>query len=408
LDGIEESLHVAYGSTETSVHFENVLSVAIVFQNAMAIGYFDLNGFDGPNVKLYGKNVCKSMKIKINNDGSISTSGEDIASLDSPIWLGPPSLAGKYVAIVPGDEVSFHFEGTTTSFDFPDNEIVKNMFYSYNGEPLPTIEIPNGALKGVFSVSPTKHVRFSKGNLQYLGSEPQPYWQFAEQQYNSLKLTSGQNSYALNVDRDLFGWIFSGLMDDNYPWNIVANGPSYGPSGQHETLEGFWDWGYNAIANGDVPNMNWRTLSGGPDGEWKYLINDRRISIINQNGVLENQVSFGFGSILIDGVNIEGIFLLPDNFILPAGISFENAPQSNNVFNIDQWGALENAGVVFLPKAGRRNKTDVTIDGGYYWSKTGCKKIAYAYHLSFSETLNACDSSKIFQGNSVRLVLDVD
>ena len=39
---------------------------------------------------------------------------------------------------------------------------------------------PVGAINGLFSVSATQQVYFSKGNLQYIGSAATPYWQFAE------------------------------------------------------------------------------------------------------------------------------------------------------------------------------------------------------------------------------------
>lgn len=47
-------------------------------------------------------------------------------------------------------------------------------------------DIPIGAINGLFSVSATKKVYFSKGNLQYIGSASTPYWKFAEHQWDYL------------------------------------------------------------------------------------------------------------------------------------------------------------------------------------------------------------------------------
>ena len=44
--------------------------------------------------------------------------------------------------------------------------------------------LPEGALPGEFSVSPTKKVRFSKGNLQY--NTATETWNFAEKQYDII------------------------------------------------------------------------------------------------------------------------------------------------------------------------------------------------------------------------------
>ena len=76
-------------------------------------------------------------------------------------------------------------------------------------------QAPTGAINGLFSVSTSKQVWFSQGNLQYIGSVGTPYWKFAENQWDYLGTTTGQNSSNHNVDRDLFGWGTSGWYNGN-------------------------------------------------------------------------------------------------------------------------------------------------------------------------------------------------
>ena len=90
-----------------------------------------------------------------------------------------------------------------------------------------TLDIPtwaNGILPGGFSVSANQQVQFSQGNLQYIGSAATPYWHFAENQWDYLGTTTGQNSSNENVDRDLFGWGTSGYNHGAIcyqPWSTV-------------------------------------------------------------------------------------------------------------------------------------------------------------------------------------------
>ena len=76
-------------------------------------------------------------------------------------------------------------------------------------------EVPVGAISGKFTINANgDQVYFSQGNLQYIGSAATPYWKFADNQWDYLGTTTGQNSSNQNVDRDLFGWGASG-------WNIL-------------------------------------------------------------------------------------------------------------------------------------------------------------------------------------------
>lgn len=243
-------------------------------------------------------------------------------------------------------------------------------------------KIPAGALSGVFSVSETTIIRFSQGNLQYVGT-----WQFAEHQWDIIGEAQADNN------RDLFGW---GTGDDP---NKVSNSNS-----DYST---FTDWGTNAITNGGNTANMWRTLT---KDEWVYLFYGRTNAA----------TLFGLGS--VNGVN--GTILLPDNWVLPAGASFTASTTqglvyqgshyynsngnnfSHNTYTKEQWSVMESAGAVFLPAAGYRYGTDVYKVGlnGSYWSATNNDTFD-AYNLFFgSNGLYPQYYSSRYSGLSVRLV----
>lgn len=246
--------------------------------------------------------------------------------------------------------------------------------------------IPEGALAGEFSVSVTKKVHFSQGNLQYVGT-----WQFAEKQWDYFGASQSNNH------RDLFRW-----GTGNAPNNVSVELSDYTT---------FTDWGTNEISNGGNATNLWRTLT---KDEWVYLFYTR-----------ENAATlFGLGN--IDGVN--GTILLPDNWVLPAGASFTASTTqgledrgsyyynssghnfSHNTYTTEQWVQMETAGAVFLPAAG----FDVTAfianvnQRGHYWSATPDEN-CYPYALIFDESaLRPLGGSSCNSGLSVRLVRNVE
>lgn len=239
--------------------------------------------------------------------------------------------------------------------------------------------IPEGAIGGVFSVSDTKKVYFSKGNLQYQSS-PSLTLRFAENQYDYI----GANNTASTGWRDLFSW---GTGDD--PTKM----------GSYDSYDTFNDWGSNAINNGgNTANSGWRTLTGGTGGEWEYLFNTRTV-----NGGTGKGYSYTSNQKVN---NVLGVVLYPDNY---TGELYTTA-QSDN------WSTFEAAGCVFLPAAGYRyqqytyfSTADVGY-GGHYWSSTpeDTEDDTIAYSIWFSGSSVATNhSDNRYIGESVRLVYDV-
>ena len=255
-------------------------------------------------------------------------------------------------------------------------------------------EQPTGI--GAFSVSASKQVTFSPGNLQYTQSTKT--WSFAENQYDYL----GEANIAIDADIladkvDLFGWSTS---TTNFGVSTSTSYTDYSGS--------FVDWGTNKIGN-DAPNT-WRTLS---KGEWMYIFYNRPNA----------QSLFALGS--VNGVN--GTIILPDNWTTPAGVSFvasttnglswqgsyyynsNGTNYGDNTYTSEQWSKMEQAGAVFLPASGKRWGTDVYDVGyiGYYWSSTEYFE-RYAYFVGFySIYLSPQDYGNRNYGFSVRLAQDL-
>ena len=133
--------------------------------------------------------------------------------------------------------------------------------------------VPDGVLPGLFSVSATRQVRFSQGNLQYQASTNT--WRFAEHQYDYVGTTQTADrygNYGGNVsgsDNRSISSTYSGWID-LFGWGTGSNPTLSSPS--FEDYGTFMDWGCNAIINGGNTVNQWRTLT---IAEWNYLLNTR-------------------------------------------------------------------------------------------------------------------------------------
>ena len=265
--------------------------------------------------------------------------------------------------------------------------------------------IPIGAINGIFSVSDMQQVYFSKGNLQYIGSASNPYWKFADNQWDYFGY-NGQNSNSATVDRDLFGWGTSGWDNGNtyyHPWDIdYSDGSLYGPLGNCDLTDTYVnsDWGvYNPISNGGNTINQWRTLT---QQEWQYLFYSR----ITASGIRYVKAK-------VNGIS--GLILLPDNWDENVySLSYTNqshASFNSNEISITQWTTLENAGAIFLPCAGYRTGTSISYSGdsGYYWSSTSTNNTGAYFSFFYWDAVGANYGLYYdrYYGRSVRLVQNV-
>ncbi|MBR3947124.1 MAG: hypothetical protein IKJ56_08520, partial [Bacteroidales bacterium] len=168
-----------------------------------------------------------------------------------------------------------------------------------------------GAIQGEFSVSATKKVYFSQGNLQYQASTS--IWRFAENQYDVIGRDNTNISSTYSGWIDLFGWGTSGWnsgANAYQPYSTSESYSDYYPGGDYtNNLTGSYanaDWGvYNKISNGGNSAGKWRTLT---NSEWNYVISNR------------TDARYLRGTATVNGVN--GLILLPDNWTLPTGVTF--------------------------------------------------------------------------------------
>ena len=259
--------------------------------------------------------------------------------------------------------------------------VVKNFVFYAQWKEKPAFTV------GEFSISDTKKVAFSPGNLQY--HPKNDTWRFAEKQTDYIGADNQYLAADYNGWIDLFGWSTDG---GTVKFGVSTSTAYAGYSGD------FVDWGVNQIGE-DAPNT-WRTLTY---DEWKYLT-DTRPNASTLMGVAQ-----------VDGVN--GLFLLPDNWECPSGITFKIGFHSDSgkdyfalhqTFTADEWILMEAAGAIFLPAAGYRSGTfanSVQYDG-YYWSATADGSDE-AYYLYFYSNHLGRSYADRYYGLSVRLVKDL-
>lgn len=387
----------AYSSSE-SLTFHNLCPlIKVVVSNRMG-NDFDLSRITVTAATSSLSGLCSATVTGSPNDHigtMVSSSASHDVSLVFPLGNRPTIGRGDrdtyiYYIVAPefggdeGEDVTITLYATTGQYaTFEKHASLRHnrmaevslTVEQWNGQVPPDPPSVDGMLPGAFSVSATLQVRFSQGNLQYQASTNT--WRFAEHQYDyvggqrrnySAGNVSGSNNQNISSTYsgwiDLFGWGTSGWNSGAVcyqPWSFSEKTSDYlsanGLTGAY--AEADWAW-HNAISNGGNTVHQWRTLTV---TEWNYLL-----SIRNE---ATNKHGFGF----INGVL--GLIILPDNWTLPLGCSFESAAiaeygnWTNNSYTLAEWAQMEIAGAVFLPAAGRRlGRTMVSnyINIGDYWS----------------------------------------
>lgn len=175
----------------------------------------------------------------------------------------------------------------------------------------------NGAMNGVFSISSTKKVVFSKGNLQYVGST----WQFAENQWDYFGASQSSSH------KDLFAYGDYSFPEDNVAWYIMSQ------------------------------------------PEWLYLYTQRSVT-----NTLSGEARFIKATI---GGTYRGVIIFPDYYVHPDGVDFTgtlfNHTGSDDytaTVSMDGWGKMEEAGAIFLPAAGYTTNGSSYGNRAYYNSTT--------------------------------------
>lgn len=229
-----------------------------------------------------------------------------------------------------------------TAYNDYNNAMVPAIVVDLSDTDIGDVGVPNpnadshGLLNGLFSVGDDKQVQFSMGNLQYRNSE----YHFAERQSFYCRSTS-QSS------------------DSSYLHDMA-----FVSSENAATI---------TIVESDT--TGWRMLSA---DEWQYLLETR------------NDAASKFGVAKVIGLT--GLVILPDNWTLPAGLTFNSGYASDsqefadiNEYTVTEWDKMEKAGAIFLPACGiiesymnsSNNWSYRRVDGqglheaGGYWTADG-------------------------------------
>ena len=320
----------------------------------------------------------------------------------------------KYISeiLIGEHKVKLHVEGFR---DYVETVLVNCEEKNLMQVEMKIVEAPEGAIKGIFSVSPTKKVYFSKGNLQYKKSTKT--WRFAERQWDFIGEKAEKVFYGGWID--LFGWGTSGYEYSKHVYDPCSTSDIiswyYAYDSKDSALynhTGIADWGYNRISNGGNKENQWRTLT---IDEWRYVIDYR----MTPSGIR-------YARAKVNGIN--GIVLFPDDWNADYyELKNANSDVINNSNNIEinykenvieknEWiNLFEPNGAVFLPAAGYKSRYTVFSVGysGYYWSSDPAhdglferKSENYANCLIFFSDQLFYSHEMRYNGESVRLVYD--
>lgn len=318
------------------------------------------------------------------NLGNLYYNGEGVEKdfVEAAKWFRLAADAGNANAQTAMGSMYYKGEGVTKSIDDAKywwqkaadqgNEMAK--------ESLKLVNKAVASSANKFSVSPTKKVRFAKGNLQYNAATKK--WRFAEHQWDYIGYANKNISPNYNGWIDLFGW-GTGLN----PTKTSENYHDYSL---------FFDWGL-AIMSG---NNNWRTLKA---VEWEYVIDKRN----TQSGIR-------YAKAIVN--NVCGVILLPDNW-KKSYYNLKNTNTAKSFFSSNrvsksEWNEhFEVNGAIFLPAAGCRWGVDLRGIGsqGHYYSSS-FESVGTAYSMGFHDDYGGIFHSNVWCnpvfGNSVRLVCD--
>ena len=244
------------------------------------------------------------------------------------------------------------------------------------------------ALSGVFTVAaddqgnPKKKVQFSKGNLWYgkAGDAGEATFNFEANQYDTTPSSSGER---VKDHISHFMWCADAKNAMTLKYDDEWKKDETFFAGKNFTVNGY---------------SGWSVLTGGDNGEWKYLI-DRKGGTLCKPGVK-----------VCGSVNC--LILLPDDWKWGEnGVGSDWLSEYSESTTV-KWSTMENAGAVCLPAAGYRTGSDGDADvyyvgsSGQYWSASprGDDRVYDLYFSSGYVGPSSNDARNMAQ--SVRLVTE--
>ena len=332
----------------------------IAMTSLMAIAHLNITNNTSNTVTVTGGFATSTFNA-MTYDGTTAITGTE----GTITMTSSSPITECYIALLPGKQtLSFTYNNAMYSGSLDEKDVVANEFY--NSENPIEVEckpnIPEGALSDKkFTVGEGKQVYFSKGNLYWNGSS----FEIEPDQYN-----------------------YTNTWDANYVthfyWSSDA-AKAYGKSNSSMTGTGsdvfFTNNKEVFVANNE---SGWYSLS---QSEWEYLL-------LTRPDASKLKSYYLYSAITIESKSYKGIFIYPDGYN-------GNAVGGEGVAT---WAAINEAGIVFLPYAGRRygNGTINFSDTFEYWSSTpdGTQN---AYYLYMNQTTPVVSSQRYY-GSPVRLV----
>lgn len=251
---------------------------------------------------------------------------------------------------------------------------------------------PEGALPGKFSVSDTKQVYFSQGNLW---ADASGNFYFEESQYNISTTTRGE-PLPYPIDGDNVPWSSDHIR--TFYWSTdAANAYSQNEKSCFSTDTDVLFTNETTTTPNPSFSVNnqagiWRTLSG---EEWKYLFN---------YGTHANEKRPGLYAY---GVTVNGcencIVLYPDGY---KGTIVNDATKTTLYDETAEYSTATAEGIVFLPPGGERSRGNVYYyTKGFYLASTPYP-YERSYCVKFSDKSLLIDVEVVAFAHSIRLVTD--
>lgn len=387
---------------------------SVIFKPITSVVWLNTSDFGTGDMQLVGANALNTMTIDLGTPNNlIGTHSANISFTSSEsvaVSVMPATAANAAEREI--SPIVLVFNGNNKSGSLDMNFGIKPgiEYARIDGSLRSPLDIAGieGALPGLFSVSATKQVYFSKGNLWYdkTPNSGQPYWGFEANQYD-FRTYPGKGSCINGTYKTsegtptktygLFGW-----------GNAPTNGDIKTSTGD-ESSYSWTEWGTKIDNEG-----TWCTLT---NSEWVYLMENRTGPKIG------NTKNCRCAQVIVN--DVPGILVFPDQFTWPE-VHVSTIPkifntcsalwdESNVVkYSSDDFSYLEDEGVVFLPANGYRSKTSVSDVGtfGTYWSSTYYDKDrAHGCDFGVNPKTNAPyftpgEDHKRSKGYSVRLVAE--
>lgn len=406
--------------------------LAVSFSNKLAFGYFSTEDFAAGNLTSDYYNQF-TLDVKTGNVKGVGTGAVVPGNKTFYMPLVPGNINIKLAKAWSQKEGAYGYSGgeltkTFTAAAGTYYRLSKNNATSFGPVPFKESDWKkyNTLATSKFSVSATKQVYFTQGNLQYIGSAATPYWRVADSQYDYLGTSNGKaenaesgSKIAADVDVDLFGWgsvdvPFLGSNDnEDYEWGLTNT-----KGGEELPAENNWATKFNNgtdVLYASDSNIAYGTAAkkGGnycvlTRAEWQYLFANHY---------------WGFATVTMDNGNtVNGLVICPNTVtteeqaktFLAGTVYKSSANQTGKTGayseNSITQETIDTNGLLFLPAAGNRSNLSVGGVGsyGYYWSTTS-SSAKNAYSVYFGTTyFGSAGNYGRYYGFSVRLASVVE